>query len=402
MASFDLTQKYEFSSSTKRWSIIMILLGIATVAFGFMSGEADRTFANLLLNSYYMTGICVAGLFFIAVQFVANAGWSTSLIRVPSAFSTVLPWAGLILVAVVASGLATGHLYQNWANPALTDHNSPEFSELIEGKSGYLNTPFFMIRIVGFLLVWSLFMRVLRKYSLNEDLVGGLLNYNKSIKISAIFLVVFGFTSAIFAFDVIMSLEAKWFSTMFAWYNFAALWVCGLSTMALTIILLKEKGYFGWVNESQMHDLGKFIFAFSIFWTYVWFSQFLLIYYANLPEESVYFVERWTDHYFIWFCLNILINFVAPVLILMSRDAKRNFKMMKIVTIIILCGHWLDYYMMIMPGTMGEKSGFGIIEIGTTVGFIGTFAYLMLSSLSRVPLVPKNHPFLNESLHHEI
>ncbi len=402
MASFDLTQKYEFSSSAKRWSIIMILLGIATVAFGLMSGHADRTFANLLLNSYYMTGICVAGLFFIAVQFVANAGWSTSLIRVPSAFSTVLPWAGLILVAVVGSGLATGHLYQNWANPALTDHNSPEFSELIEGKSGYLNTPFFMIRIVGFLLVWSLFMRVLRKYSLNEDLVGGLLNYNKSIKISAIFLVVFGFSSAIFAFDVIMSLEAKWFSTMFAWYNFAALWVCGLATMALTIILLKEKGYFGWVNESQMHDLGKFIFAFSIFWTYVWFSQFLLIYYANLPEESVYFVERWTDHYFIWFCLNIAINFVAPVLILMSRDAKRNFKMMKIVTIVILCGHWLDYYLMIMPGTMGEKSGFGIIEIGTTVGFIGTFAYLMLSSLSKVPLVPKNHPFLNESLHHEI
>jgi hypothetical protein len=156
------------------------------------------------------------------------------------------------------------------------------------------------------------------------------------------------------------------------------------------------------VNESQMHDLGKFIFAFSIFWTYVWFSQFLLIYYANLPEESIYFVERWTDHYFIWFCLNIVINFVAPVLILMSRDSKRNFKMMKIVTIIILCGHWLDYYMMIMPGTMGEKSGFGIIEIGTTVGFIGTFVYLMLSSLSRVPLVPKNHPFLNESLHHEI
>ena len=402
MASFDLTQKYEFSSSTKRWAIIMILLGIATVAFGFMSGEADRTFANLLLNSYYMTGICVAGLFFIAVQFVANAGWSTSLIRVPSAFSTVLPWAGLILVAVVGAGLATGHLYQNWANPALTDHNSPEFSELIKGKSGYLNTPFFMIRIVGFLLVWSLFMRVLRKYTLNEDLVGGLLNYNKSIKISAIFLVVFGFSSAIFAFDVIMSLEAKWFSTMFAWYNFAALWVCGLAAMALTIILLKEKGYFGWVNESHMHDLGKFIFAFSIFWTYVWFSQFLLIYYANLPEESVYFQERWTDHYFIWFCLNIAINFVAPVLILMSRDSKRNFKMMKIVTIVILCGHWLDYYMMIMPGTMGEHSGFGIIEIGTTVGFIGTFAYLMLNSLSKEPLVPKNHPFLNESLHHEI
>lgn len=402
MANFDLTQKYEFSAKAKRTALIMILVGIAAVAFGFFTGHAERTFANLLLNSYYITGICLAGLFFVAVQYVANAGWSSSLIRIPYAFSAILPYVGGILLVVVVAGLFSHNLYHHWSDPDLINPASPKYDKLIEGKSGYLNIPFFITRIVGFLIIWSLFMRALRKYSLNEDQVGGLLNHDKSIKISAIFLVVFGFSSAIFAFDIIMSLEAHWFSTMFAWYNFAAMWVCGLSTIALTLIMLREKGYFSWVNDSHLHDLGKFIFAFSIFWTYVWFSQFLLIYYANLPEEVVYFKKRWTDHYFWLFCLNIVINFVAPVLILMTRDAKRNFKIMKYLTMIILAGHWLDYYMMIMPGTVGEESGFGIVEVGTSVGFIGIFAYLMLTALSKAPLVPKNHPYLQESLHHEI
>jgi hypothetical protein len=401
MAHFDLNQRYEFTGNAKRWSLIMIVIGVIAIAFGLFT-HAERTFANLLLNSYYMTCVCLAGLFFVAIQFVANAGWATALVRIPSAFSKVLPWAGLILIIVIVAGLFTHNLYHHWSDPDLINPSSPKYDKLIEGKSGYLNIPFFLTRLVGFLIIWTLFMLALRKYTKNEDEVGGLLNYNKSIKTSAIFLVVFGFSSAIFAFDVIMSLEAHWFSTMFAWYNFAALWVSGLSAITLTLILLKEKGHYSWVNDSHLHDLGKFIFAFSIFWTYVWFSQFVLIYYANLPEEVVYFKKRWVDEYWWLFLLNIIINFVAPVLILMTRDAKRNFKLMKWLCVIVLAGHWLDYYMMIMPGTVGTERGFGIIEIGTTIGFIGLFAYLMLSALSKAALVPKNHPFLEESLHHEI
>lgn len=402
MANFDLNQRYEFSAGAKRWSLILLTVGILSVAYGFLSGHAERTFANLLLNSYYLTGICAAGLFFVAVQYVANAGWSSALVRIPSAFSTVLPYAAVLLLIVVVSGIFTHNLYHHWTDPELIDPNSPKFDKLIAGKSAFLNVPFFIIRVVGFLSVWTIFMSLLRKYTKREDEVGGLENYNKSIKMSAIFLVIFGFTSAIFAFDIIMSLEAHWFSTMFAWYNFAAMWVTGLSAIALTLILLRERGYFAWVNDSHMHDLGKFIFAFSIFWTYVWFSQFLLIYYANMPEETIYFAKRWTDNYWPLFLLNLVINFVTPVLLLMSRDAKRNFKLMKWATIIILVGHWLDYYMMIMPGTVEGHNGFGIIEIGTTAGFVGVFMWLMLSGLSKAALVPKNHPFLQESLHHEI
>lgn len=402
MANYDLNQKYEMSAGAKRWAMILLAIGILSIGYGFLSGHAERTFANLLLNSYYITGLCLAGLFFVAIQYVANAGWATALVRIPSAFSAVLPWAAIILIIVAFSGISTHNLYHHWADPELVDPNSPKFDKLIAGKSALLNVPFFMIRLIGFLGIWTIFMRLLRKFSLNEDQVGGIINHDKGVKFSAIFLVIFGFTSAVYAFDVIMSLEAHWFSTMFAWYNFAALWVSGLSAIALTLILLREKGYFQWVNDSHLHDLGKFIFAFSIFWTYVWFSQFLLIYYANIPEETIYFRKRWDNGYLTFFWLNIIINFVLPVLILMTRDAKRNFKTMKIVTIIILAGHWLDYYMMIMPGTVEEHFGFGIIEFGTTAGFVGLFMWLMLNALSKAALVPKNHPFLEESLHHEI
>ena len=199
-----------------------------------------------------------------------------------------------------------------------------------------------------------------------------------------------------------MSLEAHWFSTMFGWYNFAAMWVSGMAAVTLTIILLKRNGYMSWINESHLHDLGKFMFAFSIFWTYVWFSQFLLIYYANIPEETVYFYKRWEPEYMPWFWLNIVINFLSPLLILMSRGAKRKENTLIFVAILLLCGHWLDYYMMIMPGTVAEHRGFGVIEVGTAVCFVGLFSFLMLTMLSKKPLAPANHPFLEESVNHHI
>ena len=199
-----------------------------------------------------------------------------------------------------------------------------------------------------------------------------------------------------------MSLEAHWFSTMFGWYNFAAMWVSGLCVITLIVIFLKKAGYLSWINENHLHDLGKFIFAFSIFWTYIWFSQFLLIYYANMPEETVYFYKRWEPEYLPWFWVNIIINFVAPLLILMSRDSKRKVNTLMVVCIVLLCGHWLDYYMMIMPGTVESHRGFGIIEIGIAIGFTGLFTFLTLNQLSKRSLVATNHPFLQESIHHQI
>jgi hypothetical protein len=410
----NFSQEFEFVGKAKTWSIIAIVIGIAAIAFGLFT-DAERQFANLLLMAYYFTCLCAAGVFFIAVQYVAQAGWSTGLLRVPEAFAKTLPLASLILLIVIVAGLF-GHqtiieegkevvaplLYKHWATHGISTPGSEHYDAIIAGKSVYLNIPFFLGRMVFWLGIYSIFAYIITKFSNTEDLEGGLNNYNKNFKYSIIFLVIFGFTTPLWAFDTIMSLEAHWFSTMFGWYNFAAMWVSGLSAITLTVILLKKSGYFTWINHNHLHDLGKFMFAFSIFWTYIWFAQFLLIYYANIPEETVYFYKRWENGYLPLFWLNIVVNFLSPVLILMSRDAKRQENTLMFVAILLLCGHWLDYYMMIMPGTVDERHSFGISEIGTAVGFAGLFAFTMLTNLSKKPLVAPNHPFLQESLHHQI
>lgn len=398
----NFTQQYHFEGKAKTWSLIAILVGVAAIAYGFLSGHAERTFANLLLMGYYATCVCAAATFFLAVQYVAQAGWSAGLLRIPQAFSKALPIVSVILVIICAAGLFTHNLYHHWTLEGIAEPGHENFDPIVAEKAGYLNIPFFLTRLVGFLALYSIFGYLLPKYSENEDLAGGLGNYNKSFKWSAVFLVIFGFTTPIWSFDTIMSLEAHWFSTMFGWYNFAAMWVSGLCAITLTIILLKKAGHLNWINENHLHDLGKFIFAFSIFWTYVWFAQFLLIWYANIPEETVYFYKRFEPEYLPWFWVNIVINFVAPVLILMTRDTKRQMNTLMWVCILLLGGHWLDFYMMIMPGTVAEHRGFGIIEVGTALGFAGLVAFLMLTNLAKKPLVPANHPFLEESLHHHI
>lgn len=395
-------EHYAFSGKAKTWSLIAILIGVVAIAYGLFSHNAERTFANLLLMGYYMTCVCAAAAFFLAVQFVAQAGWSAGLLRIPEAFSKALPIASVILVVICAAGLFSHNLYHHWNMEGIADPNHENFDAIVAQKASYLNVPFFLTRLVIFLGLYSIFAYLFPKWSNREDQTGGLSNYKKSYKWSAVFLVIFGFTTPIWAFDTIMSLEAHWFSTMFGWYNFAAMWVSGLCAITLTIILLKKSGHLSWVNENHLHDLGKFIFAFSIFWTYVWFSQFLLIWYANIPEETVYFYKRWEPEYKPWFWLNIIINFVAAILILMTRDSKRQMNTLAFVCVMLLLGHWLDYYLMIMPGTVEEHRGFGIIEIGTAIGFAGLLVFLMLNNLSKKPLVPANHPFLEESLHHHI
>ncbi len=416
MKTSNYDERFEFSGKAKTYSLIAIAIGLAAIAFGVLAGHTERTFANLLLMSYYFASVCMQGVLFCAIQYVSQAGWSASIIRIPQAYAKVLPYAALVLIAVITLGLLTSHtvveegkkivepyLYGHWATKGLVVKGSENYDAVIAAKSGYLNIPFFYARLIIFLGLYSIFGALLAKYSKNEDELGGMVNYNKSFKMSAIFLVVFGFTTPLFAFDAIMSLEAHYYSTMFGWYNFAAMWVSGLAALTLITIILRQNGYMTWITENHLHDLGKLVFAFSIFWTYVWFAQFLLTYYANIPEESVYFYKRWEPEFKPWFWLNIVINFCAPVLLLMSRDAKRAATVLKYVCIVVLCGHWLDYYMMVMPGTVGPKGrGFGIEEIGIALGFIGLFTFLMLNALSKTSLIPKKHPFLEESLNHHI
>ena len=412
-----LDGQFEFTGKVKTYSLAAIAVGVLVILIGFFTGQGERTFANLLLMSYYFACVCTAGVFFCALQYVAQAGWSASLLRIPQAFAKVLPIAAVILIVIVAAGLHFTHnteiegkhvvapyLYKIWALDGVTTKGNANYDAILAGKSGYLNLGFFLGRMALFLGAYSIFGRLLVKYSETEDELGGLFYYKKSFTISAAFLVVFGFTQPLFAFDTIMSLEAHFFSTMFGWYNFAAMWVSTLAIITLTAIWLRTKGYMEWITQDHLHNLGQLIFGFSIFWTYVWFAQFLLIYYANIPEETVYFFRRWEPEFKPWFWLNIVINFLAPLLIIMARDSKRKTSVLATTCVILIFGHWLDYYIMIMPGTVGaEGRRFDYIEIGVFLGFAGLFTFLMLTALSKFKsLVPKKHPFLQESLHHHI
>lgn len=395
---------YEFSSGNKKLAFGLMAVGVLAVVYAVVAHiPGQRIWANVLVNSYYFMGIALIGTFFVALQYAAQAGWSAGLKRVPEAMGQFLPFAGLLLIITAigsSHSLHWNHLY-HWMDPELTDPDSAHYDSIIAGKSSYLNEGFFFARLIIYVAVWSLFTFLFRKLSLKEDIEGGLTSYKKNITYGAIFIVFYAVTSSTSSWDIMMSIDTHWFSTLFGWYNFATMWVAGLSVIALIILHLKKNGHFQHVNENHLHDLGKFMFAFSVFWCYLWFSQFMLIWYANIPEEVTYYLDRWENYQFIWLG-NMVINFIMPILILMDRDAKRSHKVMKVAAVIIVFGHWLDVFIMVMPGAVKADWGMGFLELGMFAGFIGAFMFVTLNALSKAPLVPKNHPFLEEAEHHHV
>ncbi len=392
-----MDRKYELNRNNKVIPMVMVAIGIVAITVGFMT-DKTRAWAVLLQNNFYFMAISLCGTFFMAFNYVAQAGWSVAIKRVPEAMGGFLKYAmaGMILIFLFGH-----HDLYYWTHSEYYDPKSPEFDHILAGKSGFLNVPFFLIRLVIYSVIWVGFTHVLRRHSMQEDQEGGLTHYRRSITISAIFLVLFAVTSSTSAWDFLMSIDAHWFSTLFGWYTFIGLFVSGMAMMCLIILYLRSRGYLENVTENHLHDVGKFMFAFSIFWTYLWFSQFMLIWYANLPEEVVYYQVRWNYFRSLWVA-NLLINFCAPFLVLMTRDAKRQSRILWIGGIIILAGHWLDVYVMVMPGTVGANWQIGFIEIGTMIGYLGLFIFVTLKELTKASLVPKNHPMLSESLHHHI
>jgi Ni/Fe-hydrogenase subunit HybB-like protein len=214
-------------------------------------------------------------------------------------------------------------------------------------------------------------------------------------------LVFFAITSSMSAWDWIMSIDTHWFSTLFGWYVFATMFVSALTALMMIVLYLKSKGYMPEVNKSHIHDIAKFMFAFSIFWTYLWFSQFMLIWYANIPEEVTYYMARFGEYKAVFFTM-VVLNFIFPVMVLMSRDAKRNHGFIYAAGIVILFGHWLDIFIMIMPGSVGGHWTLGLVQIGTLLGFVGLFINVVFRSLAKAPLMPEGHPMFVESKHFHI
>ncbi len=397
---YKMDRKYELTRNNKMIPLVMIAIGVVAIIMGFMT-DKTRTWAVLLQNDFYFTAIALAGTFFIAFNYAAQSGWTVGIKRVPEAMGGFLKFGMLGLILIFVFG---HHDLYHWTHSSveeLSDPNSKVFDPVMAGKTGFLNIPFFVTRLVLYSVLWVGFTYILRKHSLMEDQDGNISHYKRSVTLSAIFLVVFAVTSSTGAWDILMSIDAHWFSTLFGWYIFAGLFVSGLAMLAMFVLYLDKKGYMNHLTESHFHDIGKFMFAFSIFWTYLWFSQFMLIWYANLPEEVFYYQTRWKLMKSLWIG-NFFVNFIAPFLVLMTRDAKRKKKVLFFGGLIILVGHWIDVFVIVMPGTVGAHWHIGFIEIGTAVGFLGAFILSTLTELSKASLVPKNHPMLQESLHHHI
>ena len=401
---------FVFPSKTKMISMILMSVGLISIICMFVFDtnvedhhyQHNRAWANLFAGSFYFMGIALASVFFLALQYAAESGWSTTIKRLMEAVISFLPYGLSFLLLIFICGQIHLNSIYPWMAEGVSDVNSPNYDAVIAGKSGYFGI-FWWVRTVLYMVAWVLFAYKLRKNSSDADALGieeskGF--HWKNIKLSAYFLVLFAYTSSTAAWDWLMSIDTHWFSTMMGWYVFSGMWVSSMITITLLVVWLKKNGYLEFVTESTVHDIGKWMFAISFLWTYLYFSQFMLIWYADIPEEVVYYKTRWESYKALMWAV-FFVNFLFPMVLLMSRDSKRNFYFLVFVGTIIFIGHYLDMIMIVMPGTVGHNwTGLSWMEIGNFLFFLGLFIYVVLTNLAKRPLLVKNHPFLSESLHH--
>ena len=410
-----MTETFTLSRRVRTISIILIILGLASVVGGLLypklmglSGAENtawmkRFWGNLLLNNFYFLAMGLGATFFIAIQYASNAGWSSGIKRIPEAMGSVLPVSFIFMLIIFYFG---GHTLYHWTHDTV--------DPIILGKRGYLNESFFFIRMGVFFGLWIIFWTLFRRSSIQEDFEGGWDHYKKSRRNSVLFLIVFALSITFSGFDWLMSLDSHWFSTMFGVYTFAGVFVHSVAVMTLIIILLKDNGYLKSINDNHYQDLGKYLFAFSTFWMYIFFFQFMLIWYANLPEETAYFRDRiggleyidggvryfYTNTLYLYIA-NFVLNWFVPFIVLMSRNAKRKRIVLLAMCIVLIGGYWLDLFLMIMP-SLNRSFSIGFLELSIFLGFIGLFIFIVSTALSKAPLQPQKHPFNEESAHHHI
>ncbi|MCY3997934.1 MAG: quinol:cytochrome C oxidoreductase [Flavobacteriaceae bacterium] len=353
----------------------------------------NKPWAAVYVAALFFFFIALGTLAFYAVQRASQAGWPIVLYRVMESISAyVIPGGIIVFIILLFSVFGANHMFV-WMDPKVVEHDV-----IIQNKTWYLNINGFILRALVILLGWGLYRTFVRKFSLKQDQdVYLAMNYHrKNFRLSAGFLVFYILSVSVMSWDWLMSIDPHWFSTLFGWYVFASMFVSGITVIAIMTIYLKSRGYLEFVNNSHIHDLAKFMFGISIFWTYLWFSQYMLIWYSNIPEEVTYFISRFEDYQLPFLSLLIL-NFLFPVLVLMNTDFKRINYIVVVTGIVIVIGHYLDVFNMVMPGTVGDQWSLGFVEIGAFAFFLGLFILIVFRSLEKAPLLAKEDPFTEES-----
>jgi len=351
----------------------------------------NRPWSAFFIAAFFAFYITLCVLAFYAIQWAAQAGWSIVLFRVMEGITAyLLPGSILLFAFFLISGFHGNHIYV-WMSPeAMQD-------EVIQGKSWWLNTPGWLIRGFVYLLVYNVFRFVLRKNSIALDESGDLKIYKRNFNLGVAFIVTFGILELFMSFDWLMSLDPHWYSQLYSFYVFASMLVSGITVVALVTIYLRSKGFLPFVNDSHLHDLAKYMFGFSIFWAYFFFDQFMLQWYANIPEDTAYFYPRLIGSYQLPFIGMLILNFVLPITILMNSDFKRVPWFIVFIGIIILVGHYIDIFQLISPATVGDRWSIGIPELASISFFTGLFIFTVFRAIGKVPLFAKGNPFMKES-----
>ena len=397
-----MSLNYTISDRAKKITFAMMGVGALAIVYALVRGiPMQRVWANLLVDIFFFMSLGLGATFYWAKKYVSEASYPIVFKRVYEAISGFLP-VGAIMIAIflIMGFLGLHHIYK-WMDKGVYDTTSEHYDKIIAHKAPYFNPIFFWGRMLFYfgIAVWA--RNILRRRSLEEDLTGDIKLHWKNVTTSAGFLVLFGFLTPVMVWDVIMSVDTHWFSTMFGWYVLAGFWCTSMITILLVSLYLKDKGHLEEMNDNHFHDLGKWVFALSFLWTYTFFCQFMLIWYANIPEEVTYFHDRIDAMgYRPLFWIMFFVNFSFPMLFLMSRDAKRNSSLLKFIGALLIFTHWLDVFVMVMPATMFKNWQFGAMEIGMFMFFLGIFAFVVLRALGKAPLSVKHHPYLEESMNH--
>lgn len=409
-----MNDRFVMPARMRMTAFVLLGIGLLTIIIGAIAllgahgnlanYSKIRFWDGLLHESIFFLVISVASIFILAASSLAQGGWMVAYRRVPEAIGANVWVFGLVATIVMfliafTFRIDKGGVLVNPIYPWMTPGND----EIIKGKSAFLNGGMFAGFTIVAIALWSYFGRKFRALSLQQDAArkGTTKLYYRNMTFAALFLLVYALTQmSTTPWLWIMSIDTHWYSTMFSWYSFASAFVSGMALILLWVVYLKNQGNLELVTKEHVHDLGKLMFAFSIFWTYVWFAQFMLIWYGNIPDETTYFKIRMQGPYsVVWFSV-FIISFVMPILILMSRPSKRNYFTVVFMALVIIFGHWLDYFQMITPGSLGEHWKMGWYEIGLLCGFIGLQIITVGTTLTKSSLVPSNNPLLKETMLH--
>ena len=362
-------------------------VGLAGVlATGFVAGW-ERFWINWIFWFLFVLTIGLGCLFIVALEHVVSARWSVPLRRVPERLSSL---AILMAPALLLALLSLPVLYP-WTRPEA--HADP----VIAGKAGWLNVPFFAARAVACVGLWAISYRILVSGSVRQDQERNPRFNVRVRRFAPVFLVIFGITITVVAFDWISSLEPAWYSDVFGVYIFAGTFLAGLAASTLAVLYLMAKGKLPGVQADHVYNLGGFLFAFTVFWAYIGFAQYLLMWYANMPEEVFWYKERLQGGWGLLVLALAVFHFFVPFLVLIPRIAKSEPKRLARIAVVVLLAHWLDLYWMVFP-VLGQGPVFGWPELSFALFFIPGSLLWFRHMMSRGAAMPVGDPILREGL----